>query len=98
MSRRGDDDRHRRLRSNYKRAAQAEWESHLPLSREELDDLLEHLDHHLQRHTCDYTLLATERWLERRNLDVERVSAGLQEMGGGCDCEVLANLDPETRV
>lgn len=29
-------------------------------------------------------------------VDTERLAASLQHFGGFCDCEVLANVEPET--
>ncbi len=57
--------------------------------------MLDHLDGHVGEHGCDRTLAGTNAWLTTRGHDVERVLEGLVELGGGCDCEVLANVDPE---
>jgi len=32
------------------------------------------------------------------DLDDESVADGFRALGGACDCEVLANVDPETQI
>ena len=44
----------------------------LPMSEDELAELVDHLDEWLATNECDRTL---------------------REFGGGCDCEVVANMD-----
>jgi len=88
----------RRLRAEYKRSERRAWEAQLPLTLADLRALLDHLDTELGVRGCDHTFAATEAWLAAHEHDVERVIEGLRTLGGGCDCEVLANVDPETHV
>ena len=64
----------------------------MPLPLTELRALFDQLDQALPREGCDHSVRLTERFLSERGLDVERVTAWLQQYGGFCDCEVLANV------
>jgi Protein of unknown function (DUF2695) len=63
-------------------------ESELTALRDTLDAAAEHL-------RCDHTVRITREWATSRGLDPNTVSAGVREFGGFCDCEVLANVEPE---
>jgi hypothetical protein len=82
------------LRQRY-RAEQREaaW-PRLGIAREQLDDLLEHLDHRLVE-PCDETLAMTRRWAGTR---CARLEPGLHDSGAVGDCEVLANVDPDEQL
>jgi hypothetical protein len=60
-----------------------------------LNDLLDHLDVRLPEVGCDHTLRVTRAWAADRGFDAEAVAASVAEFGGYCDCEVLANVEPE---
>ena len=64
----------------------------LPLSRNDLADLFDHLDEALSE-DCDHTLAKTKAFLKSRNLDNENVLRWLEDHGGHCDCEVLDNVE-----
>jgi hypothetical protein len=66
----------------------------LPMSAAQLAELVDHLDDWLSDHSCDGTLAETLRWSAERGLDPEAVRTGFAEFGGGCDCEVVLNMDP----
>ena len=51
------------------------------------------LDTELPRQGCDRTRRLTRRWLEEHGYDAEPVFAWLGQVGGFCDCEVLANVE-----
>ena len=78
-----------RLRAERERGGGPE----LPMSEEQLAELVDHLDEWLASNTCDRTLRESMRWASERGIDPERVQAGFAEFGGGCDCEVVANMD-----
>jgi hypothetical protein len=78
-----------RLREEREKGAGPE----LPMTETELAELVDHLDEWLGSNECDRTLGESCRWAAARGMDPERVAAGLPEFGGGCDCEVLANMD-----
>lgn len=64
----------------------------LPLPREALQALFDHLDNSLAE-GCDHTLRLTRAFLQQRSLPVDTILPWLVEHGGGCDCEVLANVE-----
>jgi hypothetical protein len=57
----------------------------------------EHLDHRLAE-PCDETLVMTRRWAEDHGVPWSRLETGLHDSGAGCDCEVLANVDPDENL
>jgi hypothetical protein len=69
--------------------------SRLPLSPSELRALFDMLNLELPCQGCDHSRRITLSWLEGRGHDVERVFAWLDETGGFCDCEVLANSEQD---
>ena len=66
----------------------------IPLPLQDLRDLFEYLDSE-GAEECNHTLRVTTAFLQQRELDVERIIAWLGELGGYCDCEVLANVGGE---
>ncbi len=65
----------------------------MPISLVDLGALFDHLDIKLGEEGCDHTFRMTEAFLRNRNLATEKVLPWLQEHGGYCDCEVLANVE-----
>ena len=86
--------RRKALRDAYKRGERASAWDRLTLDRPALDRLLDHLDERLSE-PCDHTLRFTEEWARGESRDWPALEAALADAGGGCDCEVLANVDPE---
>ena len=68
----------------------------IPMPRETLGELFDHLDGALSQ-GCDHSLRLTTAFLESKKLDVQRVVPWLREHGGYCDCEVLGNVEDEFR-
>jgi hypothetical protein len=64
----------------------------LPLPREALTALFDHLDQALGA-ACDHSLRFTRQFLQQQALDEATVVPWLQANGGYCDCEVLANVE-----
>ncbi|PJZ76306.1 DUF2695 domain-containing protein [Leptospira neocaledonica] len=75
------------------RESQVEWED-LILSPKELNDLGNYLNSNLNRIACDHSLAITKKYLEGKysKSDLKRIVSSLQNRGGFCDCEVLANV------
>src|SRR5438094_4432629 len=67
----------------------------LTLEREDLDNLLDHLDAALGAVTCDHSLRLTMVWADENGVDHDALRTSLESFGGFCDCEVLANIEPE---
>jgi hypothetical protein len=92
----GDEKRRReRLHlEELRRRNEADPGPQLPMSEAQLAELVDHLDEWLGDHACDGTLRETRAWSAARGLDEEAVQHGFAEFGGGCDCEVVLNMDP----
>ena len=82
----------RRAQKDRERAAA---DAALPLPKSDLAELFDHLDVELGEVGCYDTLALTTAFLAERELDVPRITSWLEESGGYCDCEVLANIEPE---
>jgi len=65
----------------------------LPLTPAELRKLFNELDVRLPELGCDHTRRITKAWLESSDHPVDQVFLWLDEYGGFCDCEVLANCE-----
>ena len=65
----------------------------LPLSDRDFEDLFETLDRDLAESGCDHTRRLTVAFLEQREISPEPVLKWLDDHGGYCDCEVLANVE-----
>ena len=63
----------------------------LPASVAALKGLFDWLDANLGE--CDNTLRLSLEYIRQNNLDRDRVVEWLEENGGYCDCEVLANVE-----
>jgi hypothetical protein len=70
---------------------QAEEISKMPILKADLKALLEYLDR-LEPFSCDHSLKETVEFLASRNLDESKIAPWLNDYGGYCDCEVLANV------
>jgi hypothetical protein len=82
---------HERIREEHARNPGPE----LPMSHKQLAELVDHLDVWLGENACDRTLRESRHWAAEHGLDPDAVEMGLPEFGGGCDCEVVANMDWE---
>jgi hypothetical protein len=65
----------------------------MPISFKNLAALFNHLDEQLSVKGCDHSQKITIAFLKNRNLNTEKVLPWLEEYGGYCDCEVLANVE-----
>lgn len=64
----------------------------MPISLTHLGQLFDHLDEKLEE-CCDHTPRITAAFLKSNNLNPESILPWLQEQGGFCDCEILANVE-----
>ena len=86
------DPRKAELKKAWREKEREKLTASLPLPIQDLKDLLDHLDQEGAAE-CDHTLRETTAFLQARSLDVDRVIPWLQDHGGFCDCEVLANVE-----
>ena len=90
-------DAHQRaLKREYKRREQEKMRALMVLDEAALEDLLEFLDERAATEGCDRTLRFTAEWALQSDVPFEELKSSLGEFGGYCDCEVVANVDPET--
>ena len=83
------DDRSKMMKMEYKKQQRR---AHI-LSENEAACLLQYVELKLQYHTCKHNHRFTQEWLEK-NVDFMQHDAilnELEDMGGYCDCEVVAN-------
>lgn len=64
-----------------------------PLPPRVLKALFNHLDVALPKEGCDHSRRITQSWLQDLGHPVEPVFKWLDDNGGFCDCEVLANVE-----
>ena len=62
-----------------------------PLSNELLGGLFASVADQVELHGCDHSLRFTEEWIARNTQSRDPLIAWLEENGGYCDCEVVAN-------
>lgn len=84
-------DRKKELKRAWRDQQRAVERARFPLEVDELEAMFDALEGELSRRGCDRSRTLTQAWLETRGHDVTAVCAWLDEHGGFCDCEVLAN-------
>ena len=67
----------------------------MPISKTELLNLLAWVDEHCRKHGCDHTHRFTKAWLQANQRPLATTEMALLAQGGGCDCEVVLNVDPD---
>ncbi len=77
----------------YKDEQKNKFINSLPVSRDIFHKLFDYLDKRLSEEDCNNNLEMTEEFLKQCNIPIEEVEDWLIENGGGCDCEVLANVE-----
>jgi hypothetical protein len=73
----------------------AERLARMPLERTDFEALLEWLAEQIDEHGCDHSARFTREWLARGGFPVAPTLTALLALGGGCDCEVLMNVEAE---
>ncbi|MEZ5426471.1 MAG: DUF2695 domain-containing protein [Pyrinomonadaceae bacterium] len=64
----------------------------LPATREQLEDLFDHLEIKLEDQPCDHTSRFTMQFLMQNGLSFPKVSGWLSQNGGYCDCKILDEI------
>jgi hypothetical protein len=67
----------------------------MPLSLARANALLDFIDRKLPENGCDHSYHQTREFCQMHRLDSDAVVRWAVENGGGCDCEVLANLEDD---
>jgi 2-hydroxy-3-keto-5-methylthiopentenyl-1-phosphate phosphatase len=87
------DNRKKKLKKEVKEQQFKKNRDILALTPNQLDDLLGFLQKRLA--ACDHSFKRTLEWIISADLDTTLVCSSLRELGGCCDCEVLANVTPD---
>ncbi len=69
--------------------------SWMPLKSTQLESLIEWLDEKVSIKGCNHDLSLTTKWLKANNFPVHPTLMALLAHGGGCDCEVVMNVEIE---
>ncbi len=83
----------KRLLKEWQKYERGSARGSLPLEPGEMKKLFDMLDDQLPLQGCDHTRRLTLLWLAQNNHDRNTVCSWLEENGGYCDCEVLANSE-----
>lgn len=92
MASQAERDRRKVLVSELAERKRRDAESRMPLSKDDLAALFDHLDQVLVE-GCDHSLRFTRAFLTSRSLAESTIVPWLGGHGGYCDCEVLANVE-----
>jgi hypothetical protein len=92
MTSQAERDRRKALTRELKDRERKAAESRMPLARDDLAALFDHLDEALSA-GCDHSLRFTRQFLIAHSLSEAVILPWLGEHGGYCDCEVLANVE-----
>ena len=94
MSDKNEIERHKLIARDLKLKVRQEFENTLPTSRENFKALFDYLDEQLTKIDCDHSLKLSIKFMQSLNLDnIVAIAEWLQENGGSCDCETLANVE-----
>ena len=89
-----DKARKKELLKDYKAKEKQSFLESLPTDEEVFWELFDYLDEHLEEQDgCDHSLSLTRAFLETKGVEVERILEWIVDNGGGCDCEVLYNVE-----
>ncbi|WP_278457808.1 DUF2695 domain-containing protein [Veillonella parvula] len=89
-----DKARKKELLKAYADEQKQSFKDSLPMDEELFWQLFDYVDEKLEINDgCDHSLTFTREFLEKQSVDVESVLAWIINEGGGCDCEVLYNVE-----
>ena len=89
-----DKARKKELLKNYKAKEKQNFKDSLPMDEEGFWELFDYLDERLEEQDgCDHSLSLTRSFLETKGVDVDSILEWIVDNGGGCDCEVLYNVE-----
>ena len=88
-------DEKRRALAEYKRRQKEAFHASLPMPEARFRELFDYLDEQLGETDCQHDLRFTEAFLNTCDCDADEVLEWLEDHGGSCDCEVLANIEEQ---
>lgn len=96
MPDKSEKERRKQIMDDLKNKADQEFESSLPMSRDNFKKLFDYLDMQLTDKDCNDTNGLTKTFLLQSNIEkVDEVLDWLADHGGYCDCEILANVEEQ---
>lgn len=94
MPDKNEKDRRKKIMEELTKNSNMEFELSLPVSREIFKKLFDYLDNELGKYECDKKLTLTRKFFSYNAIiNDDEILTWLHENGGGCDCEVLANVE-----
>ena len=89
-----DKARKKELLKAYANEQKQSFKDSLPMDEELFWNLFDYVGEKLEANDgCDHSLTFTREFLGQQNVDVESVLDWIVNGGGGCDCEVLYNVE-----
>ncbi|KEH97606.1 DUF2695 domain-containing protein [Clostridium botulinum] len=88
-----DKNKKKELMKKYVQDQKNDFEKSLPFNKALFEELFNYLDEVLENYECDDTLKYTTKFLKDKNIPLEKSLNWMNENGGYCDCEVLANIE-----
>jgi len=85
------DNKKQELKKCWKKAEKDDARSMFPLPNDKLEAMFDAVEIALENAGCDHSLRTTTEWLRSNGVDVDAVVTWLENNGGYCDCEVVAN-------
>lgn len=94
MPDKNEKERRKKIMDELGQKSKQDFESGLPMSRNNFEGLFDHLDEKLTNCECNDTLKLTKKFLIDNNIpNPDPILQWLNENGGSCDCEVLMNIE-----
>ncbi|NML39378.1 DUF2695 domain-containing protein [Chitinophaga sp. G-6-1-13] len=94
MPSKAEKERRKQLLAPLLQQAAETFEKGLPMPRERFHQLFDYLDEVLGIHGCDHSPGLTLSYLHAAGVEYpDAILIWLQEHGGHCDCEILANVE-----
>jgi hypothetical protein len=86
-------ERRKQIKRTIKNSEKEEILKTLPIQLEVLRKCFDFLDERLSKNGCDDALNFTLEFIQKNNLPKDDLTYWLENNGGFCDCEVLANVE-----
>ena len=93
MTKKSEKENRNEILRQLKEKEKVDFNKSLPMDKETFNDLFDYLDERLGE-GCDHTMTMTLDFLKQIEVkNVDEVVDWLNDKGGYCDCEVLANVE-----
>lgn len=84
---------HREKLKAWKKKQEDEFLNSLPFSQQKFQDLFDYLDKQLEKTPCQHDFRLTKSFLRKKWIRFDKHVDFFVKHGGGCDCEVLMNME-----